>query len=772
MVSLKLPIITACYQKNGKSEMVSSTQYYYHTDGNNRLANDVDVIQYVSYGMRWLCRDGEKYFPKTNIQIQKKTLGVDIDVCTDSREVVTTETRKSAKKGGGLKICIPPSVRPKFNWIEDEHKHMDYYKATTTTKIINRYGILKSVRTYDDGAETIVESKYFDAVTGNPVVQVVKDKYGDEVYSTNIPAYWTKTDLEPSYMDYPYSAARGNLMPEELQFDTTNAGFLQGSKLLQSSFTTNEDIYHQGDEIFVQASLSPSPNLNIQTYRLYVVDVLVRKDHYSEPDPLSMRYGNGDVTGASYKVFVTPHRINNLGYSDLKSGNKLYAIQGIFKYKSGRKNMLDVSAGSYRAIKDPFKIVDSVITGWWSDLDSCKGPSFMKPVINATASRYESVNSVQDGTTNSLTYNPVSSGILNQPYLNATYALFGKRRDPSAAMHQRNNGIIDNWYYWLPNRYDSTTDFFPPKAMLTHYDNNAFNIVAHRGENAMWFTASKVTKSLPSVGPVEEVNPAGVPSSIFVEPTTKKVMHVTANGKFGQTWVETFENLQQIRKYNGVTDLLFSPFQNYMVRSSTSVPNYEVFEQSQNINTSILKGEFTLDNTQAHSGMFSLQVTGSTPATIKCLPKSHSDMSYANYFDFNLAGATSQKFTVEVWVKGTSGSPSVVSNGTPTTLNAVSSAIDGWTLYRANVNVTNDKQVTFSFPAGQRYDDLRVYPSTSNVKAYVYHPFKTYLMAVLDENNYATFYEYNSRNQLVRLKKETEKGVLTITENIKHTVAK
>jgi hypothetical protein len=38
-------------------------------------------------------------------------------------------------------------------------------------------------------------------------------------------------------------------------------------------------------------------------------------------------------------------------------------------------------------------------------------------------------------------------------------------------------------------------------------------------------------------------------------------------------------------------------------------------------------------------------------------------------------------------------------------------------------------------------------------------------MAELDERNYATFYEYDEEGKLIRVKKETEKGVMTIQEN-------
>ncbi|MBS1565364.1 MAG: hypothetical protein JST39_13305, partial [Bacteroidetes bacterium] len=38
------------------------------------------------------------------------------------------------------------------------------------------------------------------------------------------------------------------------------------------------------------------------------------------------------------------------------------------------------------------------------------------------------------------------------------------------------------------------------------------------------------------------------------------------------------------------------------------------------------------------------------------------------------------------------------------------------------------------------------------------------LMAELDENNYATFYEYDDDRTLVRGKKETQRGIKTIKE--------
>ena len=49
--------------------------------------------------------------------------------------------------------------------------------------------------------------------------------------------------------------------------------------------------------------------------------------------------------------------------------------------------------------------------------------------------------------------------------------------------------------------------------------------------------------------------------------------------------------------------------------------------------------------------------------------------------------------------------------------------------------------------------------------SYVYDPISLRLMAELDERNYATLYEYDEEGKLIRVKKETEKGIMTIQEN-------
>jgi hypothetical protein len=67
------------------------------------------------------------------------------------------------------------------------------------------------------------------------------------------------------------------------------------------------------------------------------------------------------------------------------------------------------------------------------------------------------------------------------------------------------------------------------------------------------------------------------------------------------------------------------------------------------------------------------------------------------------------------------------------------------------------------------YDDVRVLPFDGSMKSYVYDPVNMRLVAELDERNYATLYEYDEEGKLIRVKKETENGKMTIKENRDNT---
>jgi hypothetical protein len=96
--------------------------------------------------------------------------------------------------------------------------------------------------------------------------------------------------------------------------------------------------------------------------------------------------------------------------------------------------------------------------------------------------------------------------------------------------------------------------------------------------------------------------------------------------------------------------------------------------------------------------------------------------------------------------------------------------IDGWQRIYGEVTVpANVQKVHFVLKNDSDhnvafFDDVRVNPLNGSLKSFVYDQKSQKLMAELDENNYSTFYEYDKEGGLVRVKKETEKGIYTIQE--------
>jgi hypothetical protein len=95
--------------------------------------------------------------------------------------------------------------------------------------------------------------------------------------------------------------------------------------------------------------------------------------------------------------------------------------------------------------------------------------------------------------------------------------------------------------------------------------------------------------------------------------------------------------------------------------------------------------------------------------------------------------------------------------------------IEGWQRYEVVVPFipSGATQMQLYFDPGARnllVDDIRIHPFNANMKSFVYSPVTLRLMAELDENNYATFYEYDDEGNLMRVKKETERGIMTIKE--------
>lgn len=201
---------------------------------------------------------------------------------------------------------------------------------------------------------------------------------------------------------------------------------------------------------------------------------------------------------------------------------------------------------------------------------------------------------------------------------------------------------------------------------------------------------------------------------------------------------------------------------------------------------------------QAHSGKHSLQVNTKSSAIIRissvCDPELITPSAEAYKVQncdlispFNPVPSEyhERKYSISIWVKETKNFIGLSLEAARITIdffgNGHSSqvsfkpegpVIEGWRQINGTFSIPGENgpsptMMSLSLDAGGQiayFDDLRIQPFNSNMESYVYDPATLRLMAVLDAQNYATFYEYDQEGILTRTKKETERGVQTIQE--------
>lgn len=259
------------------------------------------------------------------------------------------------------------------------------------------------------------------------------------------------------------------------------------------------------------------------------------------------------------------------------------------------------------------------------------------------------------------------------------------------------------------------------------------------------------------------------------------------NAKQGEATVFNFESKNELRELAKVKSM-FDITDKHYFETVTGMNNYSVNLTNQSLPIEKI----------GHTGNSSLKITqgATTSANFYIAPSSYP--SSLNNAIMPFYPQLGKKYLISGWVHGSKPfydaaaikalcKVEVMGKDRGTVISSVTCTpsgpvIEGWQRFYAEftiqngtvngvatdayilrVSLSNDETTSNSI----YFDDVRLHPFDANIKNYIYDE-QHRVKAMLDENNYATFYMYNNKGELVTVRRETEKGIITIQENRKN----
>ncbi len=363
--------------------------------------------------------------------------------------------------------------------------------------------------------------------------------------------------------------------------------------------------------------------------------------------------------------------------------------------------------------------------------------------------------------TPNIVVNPFRIGIRGVWFAKENYAFNGERQ--TLPNDIRNSGKLINF-----------ASFYTYNTSTHKWSRNS--------ANSKWISTSTPDKFTPFGEVVEEHNALNIYSSSVYGYNYQLPIALAANARYQQIGYDGFEDYNYNASQNFCPERHFT-FEDYLKANSTF-------------------GE--IDGTVAHSGKFSIKVPGSSNGVemkrrlnISAGSTQIRDFQYVldHYDNIGLFSPTCEgtsttplnnRYVLSAWVKegvkvaDTSYVNATIeiytedfSSTTPVLLGSYKAndvMVEGWQRLEYVFELPYNKKyikivLKHSGDGDVWFDDIRIHPEKASFKSFAYNKMNNRLMAELDDNNFATFYEYDVDGKLVRVKKETNKGIQTLKEN-------
>lgn len=639
--------------------------------------------------------------------LSEKYLGLEYSVSSDARQsssrTIIPELRLNID---AFLVGIIPvvTVMP----IPNIEKEETMFRSMTISKFIQRTGILIKTVVHDASSVISTENLAFDGNTGAVLLTKTSNEFNDPIFNLKLPAHFYYSGMDNACQNIN----------------------VQGyGSLSQYNFNLVDldtyDYFYPGDELLI-SNIGYIPG---ETKKAWLIDKL---------PPNTIRIC--DKQGAPVNLY-NPNE-NDIFVKIIRSGHRNLASNEIAQFTTKSNPIVNnsIALGTFTNTCINSKITEYSDKWEWickysEDIYANKYNPFIRGVAGHWREK-RIMNYLADR--NSNFYNNVSP------------------------LEVKNTGTLNNFLsYYL----------FDGGSLIKNQNNS----------NWRWF--EKTVKVDPNGNPVEAIDTLGHFSAQMSDHRTGKVQYKANNARYCEILASSFED-------EAITyDRCFS---------SSMIPAFGLWQP---VMTNSHTGKFCLTSTQpelsVYSGSYSYPIT---PYVDQTFNKEYDNS--CNIFPLNLSDPVksdptlflpifhftpNKKYLCSAWLKIGDDINAAFPEEEPYLKIAITNqdqittqyfegypegpSIDGWRRILFDFDVMNDydqwtiKLIKPTEVSSSIYlDDFRIQPYDATMKSFVYDYRNNRLISELDENNYATFYEYDASGNLERIKKETENGIVTIKE--------
>ncbi len=768
--------------KDVKGFITNSAHYIYKTNSEKKLDNNVTVLN-------------------KNGATGTGILGLEIETLIEPLE--SRNFKFSPKIEFNLDVMFLAAIPSiSFSLFPSCKSSQNYTKTVTTSKIIHRHGILEKVIVSKNGSDLSTENIAWDSETGEVLLTKTQTQYkGEYDYNLTIPAHFAYQGMEGAYKNINANFTA-----------TVSDGVISFPEQWMITKGDELSVAHPTSKILMDKAWVLDENQNILNPAVHPTASLIKTN--------GDKYPNGTYL---FKVIRSGYR-NMQTFpiaSILMSKNPIVSNRFDSYLNTNNLNILAASALELRDSKQLYPYFQTFIFKGCDELGAITIPH--SEVSRKIGYEY-AVQSSLSGNTNLLShtfmpsasqaYNPYALGIKGVYYPYRTYSYYDKDIPERTTSVNLNNSNPD--FNLTKAQTDGHLSLFTPFwSLLLPYDpNNVYtkywNPTTVDGLNDelidKWTWTALIDILDPHGQEIQNLNPLGINNCAQYGYNKKFAVAVASNAKHERIVFDGFEEYKKGDLFD-----CNSPF-----AVSSIYKEYFKTPWHWYLWPNLTKDRAGISTDESHSGKQSLEIqmgTVEVPFNLMSEPPGYTYFSglqkqfflhksnvihpfYPNYEDGK------DQYLLTYWAKYDRriGKPQILfqfqnSGNPPWNDMSVYEVIedklwvDGWCKTTLKITIPsgaenqNMRILIYKLLIGTDgnpinnasssqlsdfklfIDDIRIMPMDANMQSFVFDNVNFRLMAMLNENHYATFYEYDDEGKLIRTKQETERGIMTIQES-------